>query len=122
MFFILSCGIEVACGIFGPLVRFQFSICCSVTVVLSLSGVDGRSVAGVVPLGAVVMQPKPAGHSQRRGDHKPGQEAIERVDADHGFASAGMNSLASAARRFTSPSKTLPPAWTQSMNCPDAPM
>jgi hypothetical protein len=70
MFLIPSCGVDIALGVLSTLVRFQFSICCGVAIVLSFAGGDGSGIAGVVSLGAVVMQAKPASYCQHGSDQQ----------------------------------------------------
>jgi hypothetical protein len=55
MFLILSCGVGIACGVLGSLVRFQFSICSGLAVTLGFARVYGCSIASLIPLGAVVV-------------------------------------------------------------------
>jgi hypothetical protein len=72
MFDFLLLGFGILGGQLGAQVGFGFECGSGITVVLRFAGSDGSGIAGVVPLGAVVMNAEPASHNQRGRDHQPG--------------------------------------------------
>jgi hypothetical protein len=71
MFDFLLLGFGILGGQFGAQVGFCFECGSGITIVLRFAGSDGIRLAGVVPLGAIVVDAEPTRHSQRGRDHQP---------------------------------------------------